>query len=245
MKLLIIENEVAVAENIQHIVASNFGQVEISGTARSTNEALKYCYKDRPDILVMDITLGYTISFELFEYIDPLEFSIIFLSAHREFALEAINYGAVAYIVKPIDEARLVQGIGKAIQHAKLRQKQGEDKHHAPHPAMDSIYLSENHTRKSIKTETLIKIHSDGSYSKAYFVDGKTIHLSRHLGFFQQLLIDKGFIRTHRKSLVNKIHIVHYHPGVKPRITLSDGSEEPLSRTKKQVIIQLLMQKTE
>jgi two-component system, LytTR family, response regulator len=185
--------------------------------------------------------VGNIISFELFEYIDPLDCAIIFLCVHKEFAFQAVQYGAVAYILKPVDNVELISALDRAI---KLVRKRKMELHESAVAMASSgiIHLYENHARRSINTRSLVKMRADGSYSWACLEGGKTIHLSRHLKYYENMLKEYGFIRTHKTLLANPLHIVEYINGNNPMIKLSDGSMEPLSRSKRIEIMNFLSQ---
>lgn len=239
MNILIIEDEKATADLLQDVIKTHYHECQISGIAHSTQQALKICYKTRPDIIIMDITLGHSISFELFEYIDPLDCTIIFLCSHKEFAFQAVQYGALAYILKPVNKTEIIPVLERALKQA--QKKRSDMPGTSPRTSRTGvIYLYENYVRRSVDCKSLIKIKADGSYSWAYLDNGKTIHLSRHLKYYEDQIKEYGFIRTHKTTLTNAIHITEYIPGNNPMIRLTDGSLEPLSRNKRQEIIHLV-----
>jgi two-component system LytT family response regulator len=240
MKLLIIEADELIAGQIEMTIRESFKNIEIIGQAHSLKEALKLVYVHKPELLVMNTILGQAISFELFEYVDPDVFTIVFLSAHKEFAVEAIQFNAAAYLLTPLNQQELLDAVNKAITQSRYKQARTIPDLSINNMSENIIYLSENYLNKPVHISTLIRISSDGSYSVAYLSGGKTIHLSKNLGHFEKSLKDKGFIRAHKTALVNSDYIMDYKPGIKPRIILSDDTELPLARTKKQEIIRLL-----
>lgn len=242
MKLLILEDEEATVSMLQTVITEHFRTCQITGIARDTGQLLKYSFKSRPDIIIMDITVGHSISFELFEYIDPLDCTIIFLCSHKEFAFQAVQYGAVAYLLKPVNTAELINAMDRAVKAAeKKKARQGTD---TARQSEAAIYLYDNYVRRMVDSRSLVKIRADGSYSWACLEGGKTIHLSRHLKYYENQLKEHGFIRTHKTVLCNPVHIIEYLHGNNPMIRLSDGSKEPLSRSKRTEIAHLLSGRT-
>lgn len=238
MKLLILEDEEATASVLKKTITEYFTECQVIGIASDTAQALKYCFKSHPDIIIMDITVGHSISFELFEYIDPLDCTVIFLCTHKEFAFQAVQYGAVSYLLKPVNPVELVNALNKALKFAEKRKARQNVDTVKQSEAVISLY--DNYVRRLVDPRSLVKIRADGSYSWACLEGGKTIHLSRHLKYYENQLKGHGFIRTHKTVLCNPLHIVEYLHGNNPMIRLSDGSKEPLSRSKRIEITQLL-----
>jgi len=75
--------------------------IKVTGAASSVVTAAKLLRQEIPDILFLDISLGDGTGFDLLEIIPTLKTHIIFIAAHKEFALRAFRYSASDYLLKP------------------------------------------------------------------------------------------------------------------------------------------------
>lgn len=238
MKILIVEDDELAADFIEALIIDHFNDFEIVGKVKSVKEASKTFNLKKPDVLIMDINLGDHTSFDLFEYIDYSQLTVIFTSSYQEYALKAIKVDAVDYLLKPIN----INDFKQALEKVRQRFRRSEHVQNSLHA--DNIKSITNHTGSKVliyendkvnpvELDQIIKIKSDGSYSEIFLSDNRRFTSAKNLGMYEKLLQDKYFLRIHDSCLVNSKHVQNYMPGQKAYIILSDGSMENMSRSKK------------
>ena len=115
-KLIIVEDEAKSREMLRKMVELYCPEVTIAGAAESVPKAVALIKETGPDIILMDIELHPDTCFDIFPQLDKLDFEIIFTTAYKDYAIEAIKFGALDYLLKPINKKELQPAIRKAIQ---------------------------------------------------------------------------------------------------------------------------------
>jgi two-component system LytT family response regulator len=231
MKVIIVEDDPLAIEIIETLIKKNFNSVEIMGIALSVDQALKLINKNKPDILLMDIDLGDHDSFKLFEYLDPENLNIVFTTSYKEFAIKAIQNNALGYILKPFEEDEFNRVLEKAIKRVEMKNAL-KGKEISVVSNVRKIMLLEKNKLWPITVDDIIKVRANGAYAEVYLNGGKIITSSRNLGAFEKIL-SNGFIRIHSSCLINPKHIYTYEGGMVGIVTMSDKSEEIVSRQRR------------
>lgn len=113
MKVLIVEDEILIAEQLQRMLKDIAPQAEVLDVLHSVKTARRWFMQNaEPDLLFMDIQLSDGVSFEIFNYFN-LKCPIIFTTAYDEYAIKAFKVNGIDYLLKPIDEEDLIRAIEK------------------------------------------------------------------------------------------------------------------------------------
>jgi len=177
--------------------------IEVVGVANSVNEAILLYEKSKPELLYLDVCLGDEDSFNIIDSLEDFKGEVIFISAFHEYAIKAIKYDVVDFIIKPIEINDLIAATNKAIlKISKHKEKKVEDTLNKTIikfiaiPSIDKIEL--------IKVDKIIYCESEGRYTIFHIMDcKKTKVTSRNLGEYEKLLNNNYFFRIHNKYLVN------------------------------------------
>jgi len=198
-----------------------------------------------PDVLFLDIELGESSGFELLEALGNIRPHVIFTTAHEGYAIKAVRFSALDYLLKPIDPQELGVALGKATDSAHLMQ----------HPAQFMALLTnltqrlENSRRlalpvgeglEMVTVADILSCESDGHYTVLRLADKRRLTVARNLGQFEEMLDASRFIRVHHSFLVNIAHVSRYVRGEGGELVLTDGTVVQVSRRKKQDLIDLL-----
>ena len=232
IKVIVLEDEVHTRKALIALIEKANMNLEVIGQAGSVQEAevlLKAC---QFDLLITDINLSDGVIFQVLENI-PIRFQIIYSTAYEEYSLKAIKTGSLTdYILKPIDFSELKSALLRAISRMDSpAQKQ------ASKP--DKIVISTLNEYRLLKGAEITYCKSEGSYSEFYLTNGEKIVASKPLNSYKALLANFGFVQTHRSHLVNPGFVIGYNKDHN-LISLSNGAQIPLSRRKKNEILQVL-----
>lgn len=243
MTCIIIDDEDQARAALRQELRLHCPDVEIAGEAASVKEAVALVHKEEPDLIFLDVQLTDGLGFDLLEQLVDRKFRVIFTTAYSEFALKAIKFSALDYLLKPIDTAELKQAVSKAMtadrntirqtleNYVRNQTLQGGKKRIALHTG-DGIRL--------VELQSIIRCQADGNYTSIHFSDGKRLLIGKTLKEFEELLSPFGFERTHISHLVNLEHLATYSSKDGGYVEMSDKSIVPVAQRKKTRLLELL-----
>lgn len=121
IRAMIIEDERMAREQLAHVLAANFPDLELVATSDSVKDSVKYLSENRqPDVIFMDIELLDGNAFEIFRRVD-VKSSVIMTTAYDSYAIKAFETGSIDYLLKPISLDRLKQAIGRCRENIGYR----------------------------------------------------------------------------------------------------------------------------
>ena len=242
---IVVEDEKHSRETLIGMLARYCKNVEIVGEAEGYRSGLEMIRKFDPDLIFLDIQMPDGSGFRLLEELDEINFEIIFTTAFDQFAIKAIKYSALDYLLKPIDPDELVNAIRKVEQKRSNQQVNQniqvlldniKTKESDPH----KIVLSTSEKIHILETDQILRCESDNYYTNFFLTDGKTILVSKTLKENEELLGDHNFIRPHKSHLVNVKYIKGFLRNDGGYIEMTDGSQIPVSRRKREKIIEII-----
>lgn len=235
---LIIDDEANSQENIAIILRKYCPQVFIAGTASTLNEAEEMILAYNPLLVFLDIQLGAENAFSLLEKLGQINFEVIFITAHNHYAVQAFDVMAVDYLLKPIDIAPLV----KAVERAELRIKNKEIRHSMDEVMQQVKNINRNKHKIGLATSAgyeMVKITdiayclANGSYTDFIFTSGEKLTVSKNLKYYENILVDYGFLRSHNASLVNLAYVKRIDRTDGGSLLMEDGALLPVSKLKR------------
>ena len=117
IKAIIIDDEINNSNYLQGLLQSNLPEVIILGIASNVNDGIKLIAEKKPNIVFLDVELQTATGFDLLSRISNIDFSVIFTTAHQHYALQAIKFAALDFLLKPVDADELKVAVGKAVKH--------------------------------------------------------------------------------------------------------------------------------
>jgi len=169
-----------------------------------------------------------------------IDFEVIFVTAHDEYMLQALQFSAVDYLMKPVDEDRLKEAVQRVEERLKGKKnsRQGEILLHninkVGYPLEMRLCLPTQKGFTIVKLEEIIYCEAQRSYTIFRLVNNKSIIISKPLFDYDKLLADTIFLRVHKSFLINLMHIKEYMRGEGGTVVMSDGMEVEISRRKKE-----------
>ncbi|RLD39940.1 MAG: DNA-binding response regulator [Bacteroidetes bacterium] len=242
---IIVEDERHSRETLRGMLDRYCKNVEIVAETDSYRGGLKEIREHHPDVVFLDIQMPDGSGFRMLEELDEIDFEIIFTTAFDQFAIKAIKYSALDYLLKPIDPEELVRAL-KKVETKLSNQKVNQniqvllDNIKARDADPHKIILSTSEKIHIIETDQIIRCESDNYYTNFFLSDGKKILISKTLKENEQLLSDHNFIRPHKSHLVNVKFIKGFLKYDGGYIEMTDGSRIPVSRRKREKIIEVI-----
>jgi two-component system LytT family response regulator len=175
--------------------------------------------------------------FEMLAQLETINFQTIFITSYSHYAIKAIRFNALDYLVKPIDLGELKQAIKRYKSNIKENKRpdniqQALTNLKTKNAADQTLILQTQEGELRLVLKDIVRIEGERNYSYIYLANNKKKLASKTLGDLEELLNDKGFFRSHKSHLINHTHIKSYPNSV--TIILSDDTEIPIARRKKE-----------
>lgn len=242
---IIIEDEKKSREALTGLLKRYCKNVEIIAEADGYQSGLDILKDHKPDVVFLDIQMPDGSGFKLLEDLEEINFEIIFTTAFDQFAIKAIKYSALDYLLKPIIPDELSNAVKKVV-----RKKQKGDINKNVNVLLHNLKKQEEETKKLalstaekihiVEINDIIRCESDNYYTMFFFTNGKKLLISKTLKENEELLRDHNFIRTHKSHLINSKYIKSFNRNEGGYILMSDESKIPVSRRKREKIIDII-----
>lgn len=235
IRALIIDDNSFIIDSLTDQLLEFHPEVEVVGFANNGKDGLKKINHLNPDLLFLDIEMDDMTGFGLLSQVDEISFQTIFITSHSHYAIQAIRFNALDYLLKPIDKKELSQAIkrhtsSKTLLSNKTQVEQALMNIQTKKVEDQSFLLQTQKGSLRLFLKNIVKIEGERNYSYIHLSDSKKVLSSKTLGYFEDILSDKGFFRCHRSFLVNRYHIDHFG---KDNFMLKDQTMVLVSRRKK------------
>jgi two-component system LytT family response regulator len=243
MKAVIIDDEKRTRELIAKMIESFGLGIQTFPIGESVESGLKAIETINPDLVFLDIQMPDGTGFELLKMIPQKNFEVIFITAHEEFAIKAIKFSALDYILKPIDPEDLRQAVLKAVNSIdhKREESQFEALQLNMQPSQKRrLVLKTQESVHVVDLDKIVRCEADRNYTSFYLVEGRKILVSKTLKEYETLLTSYNFFRVQQSHLINLDFVDRYDKGNGGAVIMKDGSELPLSSSKRELFFKIL-----
>jgi two-component system, LytTR family, response regulator len=235
LNCIIIDDEKHCIKTLTNLLETSFPEVKILSSCFDSTKAYDLIRHHRPDFIFLDIEMPFLNGFDLLSKFEHLDFDVIFTTAYDSYAIKAIKYSALDYLLKPVDKEDLAFAIEKIISKKSSITKAQLQMASAVHSKLlpDTIALPTSNGLTFASVEDIIYCTADVSYTRLHMTDTSEILLSRTLGDVGELLSEYDFFRIHHSSLVNLKQVKKYIRGEGGEVVMSDGKSLVVARTRK------------
>ncbi|AWI25582.1 LytR/AlgR family response regulator transcription factor [Flavobacterium pallidum] len=243
MKTIIIEDETQAISALLSEIYRHCPQLEIAGTAGTVEEGIALIKNASPELVFLDIQLADGLGFSILEASKAHAFKVIFTTAFSQYAIKAIKFSALDYLLKPINGDELKSAVAKAIA---LKNENSDFR-------IESFIRNQNllNPNKKIVLQTsqgiflhelqsILRCNADGNYTSIYFTNGKKLLIAKPLKEFEDMLCAFGFERIHHSHIINLNHLVSYLNKDGGYVVLTDQTTLPVSSRKKVQLLKIL-----
>lgn len=242
LKAVVIDDEANAVDFIISIIGEYCPDIEVAGKAGNVNEGVAVIRSVNPDLVFLDVEMPNGTGFDLLTYFPEKEFDVVFITAFNHYAIKAIKFSAVDYILKPINIGEFIEAVNRVISKRASSPQQGNENFRI---LMENL-RSATPSRLAIPTadgmeylnpKEIIRIEADRSYSWFYLTGNRKILVSKNLKEFQDLLGDRNFFRSHNSFLVNLKYVRKFVRKDGGYIEMQDGEQVPVSRNRKDLFL--------
>lgn len=242
-KALIIDDENRTRDLIAKMINSFGLDVEAIPAAGNVEEGIEAIEQHQPELVILDIQMPDGTGFDVLKAVPKKNFEVIFVTAHEEFAIKAIKFSALDYILKPIDVEELRGAIERALATIDMKKDevQFDALQHNIHPQQKKrLVLKTQESVHVVELDQIIRCESDRNYTSFYLTGGKKILVSKTLKEYETLLTGYNFLRVQQSHLINLDYVERYDKGNGGSVVMKDGSEVPLSQAKRDIFFKIL-----
>jgi two-component system LytT family response regulator len=240
MKILIVDPNTAVRAVIKQVVDDVPNEQNDVFEAGSLLAGIKAIQHLSPDLVFTELLLPDGSGFELLDMFPHREFMVVALSNTDEHALKAIKYGVTDYLLKPLLIDEIEKSLKNSIKELKKKNRQGRNGYLnqeslAPH----RIVVSTSEGIHLLNINEILHLQSFQSYTTFYLKGERKITVSKTLKCFEKYLAKFNFFRTHQSHLVNMESVSRISKEDGGFIVLENGMQIPVSRSKRNALMQL------
>jgi len=242
IKAILIDDEVHCLDTLSILLSDYCPDVQVMERCMSAKQGLMAIEKNNPALVFLDIEMPIMNGFELLEQFTEIPFAIIFTTSYDQYAIKAIRFSALDYLLKPIDPKELIAAISKVQTQKNL-----------PVPEQFQMLMSQiknkdgGFNKIAIPTfegfelfpaEEVIRCEADDNYTHLYLKNKTKIVACRTLKEMEEQLQDfPSFIRVHHSYIVNLNEVNKYVRGEGGYLVMSDGSTVNVSRSRKEALL--------
>lgn len=230
-KIAIIDDNRSVRDALKNIISHNFKKVFEIKEANGVLAGHQLIEEFNPDIVLLDIEMGDGTGLDLVNLFTEINFKLVFITAHKEYAIQAIKHRPYGYLLKPINPFDLIKLL-KQIQEELVEPK-------AAVAVKDKIVIKNQDSSVLIDKQDIIRCEADGSYTKIITKEGEFL-ASKNLKYYCEMLADSNFLRVHHAHFVNTEFIKSFERHLQSGITLKNGDKIPVSSRKVKEILEFL-----
>lgn len=242
LKAIIVDDERKSRESLKVLINDFCKDVKVVGTAESVSEAIGLIEQYEPDMVFLDIQMNAETGFDLLKKMVQVNFEVIFTTAHSEYAIEAIKFSALDYLLKPID----IEELKNAVKKYKNKRSGNSiskkienliENFKSNHSDSFKMALPTAEGLVFVNLTDITYLEADGSYTKVYKNNGEVFMVTKNLKEYEGLLNNKNFFRIHNSYLINLNEVERYVKGEGGYVVMKNGKNLDVSKRKKQAFL--------
>ncbi len=242
IRAIIIDDELHCLQTMNILINDFCPDITVVDRCTSGERALESIENLKPDLIFLDIEMPSMNGFELLEHFDQIPFSVIFTTSYDQYAIRAIRFSALDYLLKPVNSRELIAAVHKVrIQknppsaeqfHMLLDQMQNRDN------SFTKIAVPTAEGYELIPTHELVNFEASNNYTLIYLKNRTRVTACRTLKEMEEQLNSFGnFIRIHHSHIVNLNEVSKYIRGEGGYLVMSDGSTIAVSKSRKERLL--------
>lgn len=243
IRAIIIEDEINSQELLKSILEKHHDNIKVEGITDGVESGIELIKELKPDVIFLDVEIQGGTGFDLLNAFTNPEFKVIFVTGYDHYALKAIKYAALDYVLKPIN----LEEIKRAINRITLLKSSQQDNisflqeniSKAPEE-MDQLIISDEKSHTIVKFENILFVKADRTYVSFFLENAKQLMVSNTLHFYESLLPTSVFYRTHKSYLVNIKKVLKVGIGRGGCVKLKEGFELPIAYRRKTAFLKTL-----
>lgn len=236
INLIIIDDEERARNLLIQLINQNFLQFNIMSTASNIKDAYFEITQKKPDLILLDIQMSGGNGFDLLEMFEEINFKVIFVTAYEQYAIKAIKFAAIDYLLKPVDVNELkktLENFERVNQHLQIKQISQLKSELKNKFSSETLIINTIRETYCLQLQQILYCKSDGMYTEFHLDDERVIVASRNIKEYDELLENSGFFRIHKSYLANLCHIININRVSELSVSISNKKTLPLAFRRK------------
>jgi two-component system LytT family response regulator len=217
-------------------------EVKVVAECSSATEGLKAIVEQSPDLVFLDVEMPHMNGFEMLEQLPAILFEVIFTTGYDVYAIKAIRFSALDYLLKPINKDDLRKSVAKISREKENLMAQQLNilfQKLKNQLFLQKIAFPTFQGFEVVPLDTIIRCEADNNYTYVFLKNNKKLLVSRTLKEIDELLEGHPFLRIHQSHIVNLNEIVRYIRGEGGYVVMSDDSTVNVSRSRKDELLKI------
>ncbi len=236
LNAIIIDDEFNARENLKIMLEEHCPELQIKGLGSSAEEGRQLIDSQNPDLVFLDIAMPNEDGFSFLNTIKDRKFSVVFTTAHNEFALKAFKADALDYLEKPIaidDLKNSVIKVSKYHQKKTVNNSNLNLKTLATKINADKISIPTKDGYIIINNKDIVNLEASDNYTMIHLSDGSRHLSSKNIKIYEQNLDENVFFRSHKSHIINvEYHLKEFSRSEGNVAIMNNGKNIPISRRK-------------
>lgn len=245
---VIVEDEIRNREFLKKLVEEFCPEVKVVALASTVEEAVAAINLHQPGIVFLDIELHSGSGFDVLQGVSKKNFNVIFTTAYDHYAVKAIKFSAVDYLLKPVDMEELQAAVKKVAEKMETTDNQ------------QALQMLLQNVRKSVDSDfsitlptaeglefvplqQIIRLEASGPYTHFFMKGSKKIMVCKNLKEYEMLLSDHNFFRVHNSHIINMKEVKRLVKSDGGYAVMNDESMINISPKKKEEFMQQMAQR--
>jgi two-component system LytT family response regulator len=216
---VIVEDDKLSQELLIKKLATSHPECQVVAVFENKIDAVNFLNNNTIDLVFLDVNLREGSGLDVLEEAEKRTFETIFITAHDNFAISALNQNASYYILKPINDDEFAKGMALVVD--KIRNSKSPSKILIPNKG---VYLP-------INLSDIFYFESDGAYTYVVTTDDRVLS-SKNIGYYEKTLPAETFKRPHHSFIVNVDKINLFRKGRSGVLIMQNEKEIPVSQRK-------------
>jgi len=243
IRVFIADDEYQSRLVIVKLLSRYFSDIQVAGQASTVSEAIEGIQSLQPQIVLLDVRMQNETGFDVLDRLPQTDFEVIFTTAYEEYAIKAIRYSAIDYLIKPIDPTEMEAAMQRAIAKISLQQSSTNEQLKLLHQHLTPVNTDGKFIHKIavpttagllfISPQEIIYCQGQSNYTEICMTNGRVITSSHTLKTYEDMLVAQHFFRAHKSYLSNLHHISMYRRGEGGVAVMSNGDEIEIARRNK------------
>jgi two-component system, LytTR family, response regulator len=241
IKALIVDDDPANRNYLGHLLAQH-PEVVVEGEAENITQAAERIGALQPNLLFLDVEMPGGTGFDLLRQLRTWPFEVIFCTGFQRYAIQAIRFSALDYLLKPVQPDELAEALKRFMERHPEQDRSTLQRQFLANLAQRDeqamkLTLTQGDRTYFVAPSELTHCTADDNYTELHTADGRRFISARTLKDYEDMLAPLGFLRVHRSQLVNKAQITHLDNG---HVVLKNSARVEISRRKKDDVIKAL-----
>ena len=236
LKAVLIDDDESNLSSLSEKLGRHCPQITIMARCDNATDGIKAIDGFQPDVVFLDIEMPVMNGFLMLQHVSYKNFELIFVTAYDHYAITAIRYSALDYLVKPVDIEELKVAVAKAQANRLNRSSnlqvdilldhlQKKQLRRIPIPTFEGLQF--------IDLDAIVYLEASNNYTYIYLSTGSKYLVSRTLKDFEELLPTETFLRIHHAHVINLSFVERYIRGDGGHVAMSNGVVLDVSKRKK------------